>query len=185
MAACVGPALTQQSTSTTPGHMGFDICAAIAFLIKNCGEVFAEAPGCADSSISAETTRPRASDASAGGLAVTVPARAIAEVVDRGRSRGLHGEGTSAPLSRTGAQENSQRPGSPRLTVGRPQRMDNLLTSIAGGPRNAHAGTAVDGRDLTGNSKKLERGRSCRQRSRPPSSQSPVWHPINVNTHTL
>ena len=172
LAAVVGPALVQVQTSASTGHMGFDIYAAVAFLVKNCFVVFADDPGPTDYKTSAESAQHAAADASLGGRSGEVTARYIAGVATRGRSRGASGAdgGPTAPLPPARGQETAQRPRSSRPAAARPQRMDNLLTSVAGAPRRATGGGAAD-------SQKPERSLSGRQRSRLPRSQSPVRPP--------
>jgi hypothetical protein len=176
LAACVGPALTQQNTSTTPGHMGFDICAAIAFLIKNYREVFRETSADVNAQ-SVEYRQPVAADVSSRGLET-----GVASFGAEGRSRSQRlpaGDSHSDLLLPLHAQDRAPRPESSRPAVGHPQRMDNLLTSIAGLPCRQIASTVTDSHE-SDLAHKHERGRSCSQRSQPPGSQPPVCEPQHL-----
>lgn len=176
LAACVGPALTQQTTSTTSGHMGFDICAAIAFLIKNCREVFADASKHSHSNASSHSMHPATAEGtSSQGPDPTMPAHRASKASDRLPSMSnVAWEGRSAPITASQQpQERPQRPASSRGAANQPRKMDNLLTSIAWGPRKTYTAAADEGR-CTAGTQQPQRGRSCRNRSRPHASQSPV-----------
>ena len=186
LAACVGPALTQQTTSTTSGHMGFDICAAIAFLIKNCHEVFADSSKQHSNAPSQSMHQATGEATSSQGPEPTIPAHRASQSSDRELSKtSLGWEGHSASLPPPQApQEKLQRPISSRAAANQPRKMDNLLTSIAWGPRKTYTAAADEGRGAASTQHQPQRGRSSRHRSRPHTSQSPVrlWA---LNYHTV
>jgi hypothetical protein len=130
IAACVGPALAQTATSTISGHIGFDICAAVAFLIKNYDGVFTDPLMSAHETASASDTPregmkgPHAGPAAVGGQEASHGAPRVRTDATLG-PRNVEG-GPAAVSAGVGSRPAS----APRKG---PQKMDNLLTSLVEG----------------------------------------------------